>query len=111
MKSPENMVPIPEWYGREALPALKSMWKNYIKERSKVDSEQTEHYNSVLKFEKIKKNIQNREMPFGDFLFVFFGFKIEYQDGIPCVSETALQRIKEAITKISPGKTLPIHQE
>ncbi len=105
MKSPENMVPIPKWYGQKALPILKSMWKNYIKERSKVDREQAEHYNSIMKFEKVKKEIQSQEMPFGDFLFAFFGFRIEYQDGTPYVSEVALQRIKEAIARTSPGKT------
>jgi len=111
MKSPENMVPIPEWYGREALPTLKLMWRSYVKERTKVDAEQSEYYNSVLKFEKVKKDVSSHEMPFGDFLFAFFGFKIEYQDGIPCVSEVALQRIKEVIARTSPGSTLPIHQE
>lgn len=105
MKNPENMTPIPEWYGREALPVLKSMWKKFIESRTTVDSAQAEHYNSVMKFERVKKETPNHEMPFGDFLFVFFGFRIEYQDGIPCVSEVALQRIKEVIARTSPGKT------
>jgi hypothetical protein len=105
MNNPESMVPIPDWYGKEALPVLKSMWKKFMEQQKLVDSEQVEHYNSVMKSEKIKKIVPERSISFGDYLFVFFGFRIDYQDGIPCVSETALQKVKETLAQASLVRT------
>lgn len=99
------MVPIPDWYGKEALPVLKSMWKKFVEQQKSVNGEQAEHYNSVMKFEKIKKIVPEGSISFGDYLFVFFGFKIDYQDGIPCVSETALQKVKETLAQASLVRT------
>ena len=79
------------------------MWRDFINKKIEVDTQQSNHYNSVLPFEKIKKTnksgevYENVEMPFGSFLFAFFGFKIEFEDGQPCVSESSLEKIKEAI--------------
>ncbi len=102
-ENPEKLVPIPDWYAKKALPILKKMWRDFINKKIEVDTQQSNHYNSVLPFEKIKKTNKSREvyenveMPFGSFLFAFFGFKIEFEDGQPCVSESSLEKIKEAI--------------
>ena len=95
MNTPEKTVPVPEWYEKEALPVLKKMWRKFLERRASVDSKQAEHYNSVLKFEKVKKVPLSEEMSFGAFLFAVFGFRIDFMDGVPTASESALQRIAE----------------
>jgi len=95
MNTPEKIVPVPEWYERKALPILKKMWRDFLARKAAVDSKQSEYYNSVLKFEKVKKVPFQEEMSFGAFLFAVFGFRIDFKDGVPTASESALQRIAE----------------
>jgi len=47
---------------RKALPILKKMWRDFLARKAAVDSKQAEHYNSVLKFEKVKKVPFQEEM-------------------------------------------------
>jgi hypothetical protein len=103
MNRPEKTVPLPEWYGSRALPALKKMWQDFLAKKAAVDARQSEYYNSVFKFEKVKKVPPPEEMSFGAFLFSFFGFRIEFKDGTPGASESALQKVAEA-TGIKKGE-------
>lgn len=96
MNKPENMVPLPDWYGN-ALPRLRKMWREYLDKKRSVDARQAEHYNSVLKFASVKKGLRDEEMSFGEFLFAFFGFRIELEDGTARVPESALENVRKAV--------------
>lgn len=97
MNKPENMVPLPDWYSSKALPLLKKMWREYVDKKRSVDIRQADHYNSVLKFTSVKKGLRDEEMSFGEFLFAFFGFRIELEDGTARVPESALENVRKAV--------------
>lgn len=96
MNKPENMVPLPDWYGN-ALPRLRKMWREYLDKKRSVDTRQAEYYNSVLKFNSVKKRLPSEEMSFGEFLFVFFGVRVEFEDGVAHISESALENVRKAV--------------
>jgi len=95
MNTPEECECVPEGYERKGLPILKKKWREFLARKAAVDSKQAEHYNSVLKFEKVKKIPIQEEMSFGAFLFAVFGFRIDFKDGVPTASKSALQRTAE----------------
>ena len=116
MNEPESKVPVPEWYPK-AIPALRKMWNKFIDGMMAADQKQSEYYNSVMKFEKIKKTVPERQwyenvyIPFGTYLYLFFGFVIEFIDGAPHVTESSLKKIKGVLAddadRIQGEKELP----
>ena len=99
----ENKVPVPKWYEGKAIPVLRKLWQKFIDAAVSADTEQSEYYNSVMQFEKIKKVVPERQkyessiMPFGTYLYIAFGFVTDFESGQPIAWESSIENIRRVI--------------